>query len=157
MRRSLTEKHNVSTKPLGYTSIFDQRPGPVDLGMLAKWGTPLDNEVRNEGSQIQSPVVSPDTKLQFEQRILRPSQYGAIDNGDGSESTHRMAYAETDGKFVAYPTIVQQGKKLKQLNDREAYDYAMKKGEHRAFDTEDEAKAYAEGGYKKFWGLGERK
>lgn len=147
----------MSTNLQGYTSIFDQRPGPVDLGMLAKWGTPLDNEVRNKGSQIQSPDVPLDSKLQFEQRILKPSKYGAIDNGDGSESTHRMAYAETDGKFVAYPTIVQDGKGLKQLGDREAYEYAMKKGEHRAFDSEDEAKSYAEGGYKKFWGLGERK
>jgi len=140
----------------GYTSIFEQTP-QVDLGMLAKWGTPLDNEVRNKGSQIHSPVISPDTKLQFEQRILRPSKYGAIDNGDGSESTHRMAYGEVDGKFVAFPTIVQRGKALQALGDDEAFDYAMRTGEHRTFDTEKEAESYAAGGYKKFWGLGERK
>lgn len=140
----------------GYTSIYEQQ-GPVDLGMLAKWGKPLDNAVRNQGSQIQSPDVPLDSKLQFEQRILNPNKFGAIDNGDGSESTHRMAYGETDGRFVAYPTIVQRGKALQQLGDDEAFDYAMRSGEHRSFKTEAEAKAYAEGGYKKFWGLGEKR
>lgn len=143
-------------KKTGYTSLYEQSP-QVDLSMLAKWGKPLDNAVRNQGSQIQSPTVPLDSKLQFEQRILNPNKFGAIDNGNGSESTHRMAYGETDGRFVAYPTIVQRGKALQQLGDDEAFDYAMRSGEHRSFKTEDEAKAYAEGGYKKFWGLGEKR
>lgn len=146
---------NADKQP-GYTSIFDHMK-PVDLSMLAKWGKPVDNEIRNAGSQIQGPTIPADTKLQFEQRILNPSKFSAIDNGDGSESTHRMAYGEVDGKFVAYPTIVQRGKALQQLGDDEAFNYAMRTGEHRTFDSEKDASAYAEGGYKKFWGTGERK
>lgn len=128
--------------------------------MLAKWGTDLDNRIRAQGSMIQSPTIRNDTSLNFEQRVLKPNSYGAIQNQDGSESTHRMAYGETEGKYVAYPTIVQSGKdpkQLTQLNDREAFEYAMRNREFRSFNTEEEAKQYAEGGYKKFWGLGEKK
>lgn len=126
--------------------------------MLAKWGSELDNRIRAGGSMIQSPTIDPNTKLQFEQRILKPNSYGSVKNADGSESTHRMAYGEVDGKYIAYPTIVQRGKnkQLLELSDREAFEYAMGTGEHRTFRTEQEAKSYAEGGYKKFWGLGEK-
>ena len=127
--------------------------------MLAKWGTDEDNAIRAKGSKIQSPTIAPDSKLNFEQRILRPNDYPSVDNGDGSFSTHRMAYGETDGRYLAYPTIVQEpgSKKLKELDDRSAYEYAMRSGEFRSFNTEEEAKTYSEGGYKKFWGLGEKK
>ncbi|AUV61841.1 hypothetical protein HWB52_gp26 [Pseudomonas phage Littlefix] len=129
------------------------------LGMLAKWGTEEDNQIRDGGSRIQSPTIDLNTKLNFEKRVLKPNEYPAIPNDDGSVSTHRMAYGETDGRYVAYPTIVQPKKanELVELGDRDAFEYAMKSGEYRSFKTEDEAKAYAEGGYKKFWGLGEKK
>lgn len=131
---------------------------PLDLSMLAKWGTDEDNAIRNEGSQIQSPIIDRNTKLNFEQRILNPNSYPSIDNGDGSKSTHRMAYSEVDGKFVAYPTIVQAPNgDLVPLNDQGAFTHAMNSGEFREFKTEKEAESYASGGYKKFWGLGEKK
>lgn len=128
------------------------------LGMLNKWGTDEDNSIRDQGTRIQSPVIDPSTKLNFEQRVLKPNSYPSVDNGDGSVSTHRMAYGETDGRYVAYPTIIQPKKsnQLVELGDREAFEYAMGSGEYRSFKTEEEAKSYAEGGYKKFWGLGEK-
>lgn len=129
------------------------------LGMLAKWGSDQDNDIRDQGTRIQSPTIDPGTKLNFEKRILNPSSYPSVPNDDGSISTHRMAYGETDGRYVAYPTIIQPKKtnQLVQLNDREAFEYAMNSGEFRSFKTEEEAKSYSEGGYKKFWGLGEKK
>ncbi|QHJ82504.1 MAG: hypothetical protein [Bacteriophage sp.] len=138
------------------TGLADEEEKP--LGMLAKWGTAQDNQIRDGGSRIQSPTIDMDTKLNFEQRVLKPNEYPAISNEDGSVSTHRMAYGETDGKYVAYPTIIQPKKtnQLVELGDREAFEYAMNSGEYRSFKTEDEAKTYAEGGYKKFWGLGEK-
>lgn len=145
----------------GFKSLLDMAmggPENIDLGMLAKWGQPLDNEIRNAGSQIQSPVVPLDSKLNFEQRILKPNSYPVIDNGDGSESTHQMAWGGEDGNFIAFPTII-QGKdgKLIALDDRQAMQYAQQTGEFRQFSTEQEAGSYADGGYKKFWGLGEKK
>lgn len=144
-------------KNTGFTSLFEQNQ-PVDLGMLAKWGKPLDNEIRNKGSQIPGPTIDPATKLQFEQRILQPDKYPAIDNGDGSVSTHKMAWGEADGKFVAFPTIVQVGEgHLVELNPDEAFNYAMKNKEYRAFDNAQDASSYSEGGYKKFWGTGSKR
>lgn len=134
-------------------------PQETQLGMLAKWGTPQDNAIRNFGSTIRSPAVPLDSKLNFEQRILKPSSYPVINNDDGSESTHKMAYGEADGKYVAFPTIVQSKAtgKLHELSPGDAFRYAMQSGEFRDFDKEEDAAAYADGGYKKFWGLGEKK
>lgn len=142
----------------GWTRLMPEQANERPL-MLAKWGKDVDNRIREAGTMIQSPTIPSDSKLNFEQRVLKPNSYPVIRNEDGSESTHRMAYGEVDGRYVAYPTIVQRGKaaQLTQLGDREAFEYAMGTGEHRVFRTEDEAKAYAEGGYKKFWGLGEKK
>ena len=98
-----------------------------------------------------------DTRLlNFEQRVLYPDRYPVIKNKDGSVSTHRMAYAGIDDGFIAYPTIVQMGNspQLIQLDDDQAFEYAMKNGEFRKFAREEEASSYAEGGYKKFWGQG---
>ena len=95
--------------------------------------------------------------LNFVQRYLFPSQYPDIDNKDGSRSSHRMADAETDGKYVAYPTIIQDKKgKLKQLEDDEAFEYAMQTGEFLEFPSQEAASEYAANGYKKAWGLGEK-
>ena len=142
----------------GFSSIFPDRDEEQQLGILGKWGSAQDNAIRNFGTQIQSPVVPADTKLNFEKRILNPNAYPSIDNGDGSKSTHRMAYGEVDNGYVVFPTIVQDKKgKLLELGDKAAFDYAMKNKEYRMFDKEDDASSYAAGGYKKFWGLGERK
>lgn len=141
-----------------FQALFPKEDDQEWYSMLSSWGKKGDDDIRQKGTSIQSPVIANDSQLNFEQRILKPNEYPSIDNGDGSVSTHRMAYGETDGKFVAYPTIVQQKDgKLAQLADAEAFDYAMRNKEYRAFDKESDAASYAEGGYKKFWGLGEKK
>lgn len=146
--------------PKNIKELVDRTLGMEDneFSMLASWGKPGDDAIRQKGTAIQSPVVPLDSKLNFEQRILKPNSYPAIDNGDGTESTHRMAWGEVDGKYIAYPTIVQApDKSLVQLSDEGAFQHAMKSGEYREFSKPEDASAYAEGGYKKFWGLGEKK
>ncbi len=97
-------------------------------------------------------------KLNFVQRYLYPSKYPVINNDDGTISTHRMASAETDGKFISYPTIVQEPDgSLIELEDDAAFERAMQSGEFLEFPTDEEAKAYAEGGYKEKFGYGDRK
>lgn len=93
-----------------------------------------------------SNAVNVPEKKEFEKRIQDPKQF--ILNADGTKSTHRMASAEVDGKQIAYPTIVNINGKLKELNHKEALDYALKNNEYREFKTAKEAQAYAEGGYK---------
>jgi hypothetical protein len=128
-----------------------------NISAMAQWGSEQDNALRSFGAKIVSPTIDPNTALNFEQRVLKPNSYPRIDNGDGSYSTHRMAWGEADGKYLAYPTIVQEGNQLKQLNDQEAFQHAVRNKEFRAFDRPEDASSYAEGGYKKFWGLGEKR
>lgn len=111
------------------------------------------------------PDVPLNSTLQFEQRVLYPSKYPVMEERRGKAApqamTHRMASAETqlekDGPPVpvAYPTVVWDGKGLKQLNDQQAFRHAMQTGEFRSFETPEQASLYAEGYYKKAWGKGD--
>ena len=111
------------------------------------------------------PDVPLDSPLQFEQRVLYPSKYPVMEDRAGKGApqamTHKMAWAETQlegggpSVAVAYPTVVWDGKGLRQLNDEEAFNHAMKSGDFRSFDTPDQASLYAEGYYKKAWGKGD--
>ena len=87
--------------------------------------------------------------LNFVQRYLNPTEFPNIPNNDGSVSTHRMASGEVDGKFIAYPTIVQQPDgTLAELPGDQAVQAALSTGEFLEFATDAEARAFAEGGYK---------
>lgn len=128
-----------------------------NIAMMAQWGTPEDQWLRSYGAKQPSPTINPDTQLNFEQRVLNPNSYPKIQNDDGTYSTHRMAWGGDPGNYMAYPTIVQQGDQLTRLDDKAAYEYALKNKEFRSFSKEEDARSYAEGGYKKFWGLGEKR
>ena len=98
------------------------------------------------------------SKLNFEQRILEGNAAPSLQGTDGSRATHRMAYAESGGRHVAYPTIVESLKgRLNQLGDDEAFYNAMRTGEFREFGNEKEAADYARGGYKMQWGAKNKK
>lgn len=102
--------------------------------------------------------VLSDSKLQFEKRILNPSQYPVLTNEDGTISTHEMAWGEMDGKYIAYPTVVQlPNGKLQRLPDEIADFYARENKEYRTFDTPQDAENYSRGGYKFQWGALEPK
>ena len=96
------------------------------------------------GANANIPLPAP--KKNFEQRILNPAL--KLNNPDGSTSTHEMMSFESDGKFYAAPTIVQQGDKLVRLSQDEAFRYAMKSGEFKEFTSDAEARKYADNGYK---------
>jgi len=97
----------------------------------------------------QKPIqtaIPPKPKTNFEKRIQNPTN--KIQNADGTVSTHKMMSFESDGKFYAAPTIVEQNGKLVELSPDAAIDYAFKNKEYKEFGTDQEARAYAEGGYK---------
>jgi len=62
-------------------------------------------------------------------------------------STHLMAYGESDGKFVAYPTLFQDDDGTWQQPD-DAFREAIKRKEIYQFNTEQEAKEFADGSWK---------
>ena len=77
--------------------------------------------------------------VRFVDRILNPNKYPVQENDDGTVSTHLMAYAEIDGRYVVYPTLQWDGKKLVKGNIQSAlaYDNVI------YFDTEEEAAGFA--------------
>jgi hypothetical protein len=81
---------------------------------------------------------------------MMPENFPAISNPDGTVSTHRMASAEVDGRNIAYPTIIQDPAtgKLTQLDDDQAFDYALRNNEYLTFPDQQSAQAFSEGGYK---------
>lgn len=114
----------------------------------------LINSIKQYG---QNQLIDPKTALNFEQRVLRPSDYPSINNPDGSYSTHKMMWNEMGNKFGAFPSIVQLPTgKLVELDPRSAYNHAISNNEYRTFNSAKEAQEYAEGGYKRSWGTGER-
>tara|TARA_A100001201_G_scaffold61442_2_gene58662 strand:+ start:65 stop:397 length:333 start_codon:yes stop_codon:yes gene_type:complete len=62
-------------------------------------------------------------------------------------STHLMAYGESDGKFIAFPTLFQDDDGTWQQPD-DAFGEAVKRKEIYQFDTEQEAKDFAGGSWK---------
>ena len=62
-------------------------------------------------------------------------------------STHLMAYGESDGKYVAFPTLFQDDSGMWYEPD-DAFKEAKKKGEVYKFDTEKEASDFAAGNWK---------
>ena len=86
----------------------------------------------------------------FEKRIARPDPEMFIkDPQSGNPQTHRMGWGDIEGQFIAYPTIIEQDGKLVQYgNNTETMKLMKKSGNFKAFDTKEEAEAYADGGWK---------
>lgn len=89
---------------------------------------------------------------------IRDMRTGARDNGDGTESTVLMTYAEVDGKYVAYPTLFPKNPNLRyygsgseewlELDMDAALDEADKRNELTWFENEEDAANFAEGSWK---------
>jgi len=79
-------------------------------------------------------------------RGMNPDTNPNIKNEDGTTSTHLLEYAEADGKYYVYPTIVRDGKGLRKLESKEAWHNAFTNKTAIPFDSEDEAKAYSKNG-----------
>ena len=60
-------------------------------------------------------------------------------------STHLMAYGESDGKYVAFPTLFQDDSGMWSEG---GFKEAKEKGEVYRFDTEKEASDFAAGNWK---------
>jgi hypothetical protein len=66
---------------------------------------------------------------------------------DHKPSTHLMAYGESDGKFVAFPTLFQDDDGVFYQPD-DPFREAIKRKEIYQFNTEEEAKRFADGSWK---------
>lgn len=147
-------KNVISTNP-EYRKQFHSTFGDKTLGSYDDFDALVSGVKKKDSTSTQSSngasgsesEIHSTSQKEFEERIFNPVL--SIDNGDGTHSTHKMASGEVDGKQIAFPTIVNKNGKLIELSQPEAFDYALKTGEYKAFNSKEEAQQYAEGGYKK--------
>ena len=124
-----------------------------------------DRYKKTRKGQGKRALASDDVKnSNWLKRAKNPTK--SIDNGDGTKSTHKMAYGEItppgtkkrDRRYIAYPTIrEQEDGTLKELSPREAQEAAYDKHDAAMFSREKDAKWFSEKGYKKLTGMNKRK
>ncbi len=83
----------------------------------------------------------------FVQRMYN-STSPAIQNPNGTVSTHKMEYASDERGFFVYPTIIERNSRLEELSREEAVKYAYQTGGLKRFKTQEEAKRFAAGSWK---------
>lgn len=88
-------------------------------------------------------------KIKDYAREAMNSRQGAMVNKDGSKSTHLMAWGESDGNYVAYPTLFQKDDG-EWYQPMDPFKEAKKKGELYKFDNKEEARDFADGFWKMY-------
>lgn len=85
----------------------------------------------------------------FVQRIMRPDNFPRLEH-EGGYATHRMSWGQLGDKYVAYPTVLYDGKKLVDHGDK-AWEQVSKTNNYITFDSADEADWFTKN-YKSAWG-----
>lgn len=80
-------------------------------------------------------------------KMLRSMRKGSRKNEDGSVSTHLMAWGESDGEYVAYPTLFQRGDGS-WYESENPFREAVLRNEVFSFPTKNQAQNFAEGSWK---------
>jgi hypothetical protein len=95
-------------------------------------------------------ILSQHSDKDFVQRILKPAESPILEDRDGKGyATHKMAYEYNNGKYYAFPTIMREGKGLRDYG-KEAFREALNRGEYIEFNTPGEADWFSKN-YKKIW------
>lgn len=88
----------------------------------------------------------------FVQRILTyggPGRSPTLEH-EGGHATHRMAWGESDGQYVVYPTVLMRGDgKLQDYGDK-AWEQVVKSGNFITFPSAREAEWFSQN-YKAVW------
>lgn len=114
---------------------------------------PTDN-YKADSARV-APILNQYSNLNFVKRILTPNQYPILPlpGEDNHFATHKMAYAEVDGKHIVYPTIIYnpQSNRLQELGGKAAIQHALQNNEYIPFDQETDADWFSKN-YKAYWG-----
>jgi hypothetical protein len=96
-------------------------------------------------------ILQENADKSFVKRILERDQYPKLDLGDGNYATHKMAWAEADGKYYVFPTVLYDGRALKEYPWESAFNQVRRTGNFIEFDNPDEADWFSRR-YKAVWG-----
>lgn len=86
----------------------------------------------------------------FVKRVLMRDFYPKMDLGNGRHATHKMAWGESDGRYFVFPTVIFDGKQLKDYGS-DAFGHAMSTGNFIEFESPEEADWFSRR-YKAIWG-----
>lgn len=85
--------------------------------------------------------------LDWIKRGTDPEEKRAIENEDGSKSTHKLAWGEADGKYIVFPSIIEQSDgTLKELTLQEAQKLAVEKKNYLTVPSKEFAEYYSKNG-----------
>lgn len=104
----------------------------------------------NEYQRLMA-ILKANAGKSFVQRILRPDEFPTLDLGNGQHATHRMAWGESGGKYVVFPTVMMApgGQLYDYGND--AWKHASQSGNFIEFDKPEDAEWFSTR-YKGAWG-----
>lgn len=119
-----------------------KKPKPLDQNNAILFGE--DNKSSLNANKIAG-ILEENKDKNFVKRIRNHLDYPSMSLGKGQFATHKMSTGEEDGRYYAYPEVVQEkeGKALKQLGRDEAFKYARDKKERIEFPSGKDAEWFA--------------
>jgi hypothetical protein len=87
----------------------------------------------------------------FIRRILEPERFPTLNLGEGKYATHMMTWSQVGDKYVVYPTVLYDGKKLNRYDPEAAWERVRETGNFIEFDNPKEADWFSRS-YKAYWG-----
>ena len=115
--------------------------------------TPVADKKKDDTDSVletgSSEPVENTGKSYFERQSerARSIRTGHRVNQKGQQESHLMAWGESDGRYVVYPTLFQT-KEGEWYESEDAFEEAKKRDELFWFDNPDRAKQFAAGGWK---------
>ncbi len=86
----------------------------------------------------------------FVKRILEPEKFPTLELGNGRHASHMMAWSKVGDKFIVYPTVLYDGKKLQQYSPDIAIRHVLETGNFIEFDNPKDADWFSKR-YKQVW------
>lgn len=96
-------------------------------------------------------ILTQNANKDFVQRIMKPQESPTLDLGEGNYATHKMAWEKHGNGWIAFPTVMREGRGLKDYG-KDAMMKAINDGEYIQFKTPGEAEWFSKN-YKRFWEL----
>lgn len=94
-------------------------------------------------------ILGNNSDKDFVQRILKPRESPYLDLGEGNIATHKMAWEKHGNGWIAFPTVMREGKGLRDYG-KNAMMKAVNDGEYITFASPGEAEWFSKN-YKKMW------
>ena len=154
---------SASPEPIDYFPEEEEplgAPQPVDtpsfdFGIVGDFASEFGNRLLSETVDLytekQSQILEENKDVPFVDRILNPEMYPVEKDEDGNVLSDAMGYDTINGLHIAFPVTRFDGTSIYDDNDPVT---AFETGNYIAFDTLEQARAFAEGSWKSAKNIG---